>query len=153
MYRDPVFTCPACTRPLRSFNERLVCDACDGIMVSLADLAHAVHDMTSVEPTFAWLKEHPGKRACPRCAATMTECKLEIHLGDDHEKTKPLLDRCSEHGLWFDAEELAAVIEKIASKGFGGGVGRKVVARTTEPRGDGRWSAVFPNRSGGWGGF
>jgi hypothetical protein len=152
-YRDPEWPCPACSKPLRMYRTRLVCDACNGIMVALDDLASAVHDLTSLTPSFAWKSEQPGTRACPQCRATMTACKLIIDLDGAIEHPKPVLDRCEKHGLWFDHEELAMVFEKIATKGFGGAIGRTSKVRDGAPVEMGQWSAVFKNRSGGWGGF
>lgn len=150
-YRDPELTCPACAKPLHTFRERLICDACDGIMLTLPDLAGAIFDMTSIEPTFEWAHEEPGQRACPHCKLAMTKCKLVIHLEQEVERPKPELDRCNLHGLWFDHEELAKVIEKVATKGYGGGIGRKAKMHDG-PAKDGTWSAMFP-KFGGRGGF
>jgi hypothetical protein len=135
------------------YQTRLVCDACNGIMVTLDDLASAVHDLTSLVPRFEWKSEQPGTRTCPVCRATMTACKLIVELDGAHEHPKPMLDRCDTHGVWFDHEELAMVFEKIATKGFGGAIGRTSKPREGIPIDTGRWSAMFKNRSGGWGGF
>jgi Zn-finger nucleic acid-binding protein len=124
-YRDQQLICPACQAPLRAFQTRYICDACQGMMVPLADLGRAIHDMTSLDPTFEFKDDKPGKRTCPHCPQAMTRCKLRVVLDAEVEKPRPELDRCDAHGLWFDDEELAKVFEKVASKGFGGGVGRK----------------------------
>ena len=124
-YRDHHLTCPACNSPLREFQTRLVCDKCDGMLLTLPDLAHAIHDMTSIEPTFEYRDDKPGKRACPHCEQPMTVCKLSVMFEQDVIEPKPTLDRCNEHGIWFDGQELAGVFEKVATKGYGGGVGRK----------------------------
>jgi Zn-finger nucleic acid-binding protein len=121
----PALTCPACQQPLRTYHARLVCDACSGMFITLADLAGTIHEMTSIGPTFALVREHAGTRACPRCQAAMSTCKLEIKLDADIEHPKPELDHCAAHGVWFDDDELALVLEKVATKGFGGDVGRK----------------------------
>ena len=57
--------CPTCANELRAFQQRLVCDACDGIFMPLADLAAGIHDLTSIEPGLTFVDERPGKRACP----------------------------------------------------------------------------------------
>ena len=140
-FRDDFLTCPACAAPLREYQTRQVCDACDGMLLALADLAHAIHDLTSVVPTFEYADEAPGKRSCPRCRQAMTTCKLRVVLDREIEKPRPVLDRCREHGLWFDGEELASVLAKVAGKGFGGGVGRKGPSTPGAPlsRGSGGW--------------
>lgn len=118
-YRDQHLTCPACKATLREFQGRQVCD---GMLLTLKDLAHAIHDLTSVVPTFEYRDEAPGKRLCPRCTQAMTTCKLEVVLDGEIEQPRPELDRCVEHGIWFDGKELASVFEKVANKGYGGGV-------------------------------
>jgi hypothetical protein len=144
-YRDQQLSCPACKATLREYQSRQVCDGCDGMLLALPDLAHAIHDLTSITPTFEYRDEQPGKRGCPKCSATMTTCKLRVVLDTELAEPKPVLDRCTEHGLWFDGEELAGVFEKVASKGFGGGVGRKATREL------GTWRAERPSMaSGGW---
>ncbi len=151
-YRDPERPCPACGKPLRAYQQRLVCDACSGIMVSVADLAAAIEDLTSVVPELAWDHARPSKRACPLCRAAMTACKIAIDIEGDVVHPRPELDRCDAHGVWFDGEELAAVLEKIAGKGHGAKTVSTAGQRTDKPGSDGRWSAMFPY-FGGRGGF
>ena len=134
------------------YQTRLVCDACNGIMVTLDDLASAVHDLTSLVPQFGWKSEQPGTRACPVCRTLMTACKLIVEIEGSHEHPKPVLARCDAHGLWFDHEELAMVFEKVATKGFGGAIGRAAKPREGTPVDPGKWSSTFKSR-GGWGGF
>lgn len=151
-YRDRRLTCPACGATLREFRTRQVCDACDGMLLTLPDLAAAVHDLTSIEPTFEFRDEAPGKRACPDCAAPMSTCKLRIVLDTELADPKPALDRCTEHGLWFDGEELAGVFQKVTGKGFGGGVGRKgPKGGHALERGSGGWRGASGNPEW-WGG-
>lgn len=150
-YRDAKLVCPACDRTLREFRGRLVCDTCDGIMLTVDDLVAGIHDMTSVVATFEWTRETPGTRKCPHCREAMSRCHVIVHLENDLEKPKPELDRCATHGVWFDREELAKVFEKVAGKGYGGGIGRKGPANPSRVD-DGRWSAMFPY-FGGRGGF
>jgi hypothetical protein len=150
-YRDQERSCPACSAPLRLYQDRLCGDACNGIMLTLADLSHAVYDMTSLVPELEWKSEHPGKRSCPECKERMTVCKLVIRLDGHAEHPKPQLDRCTTHGLWFDHEELAAVFATVATKGFGAAVKHKA-ASDGHVGSQGGWSAMF-KYFGGRGGF
>jgi Zn-finger nucleic acid-binding protein len=153
-YRDPELACPACKHTLRAYLTRHVCDGCNGMLLTLADLGAAIHDLTSLEPTFELSHEKPGNRTCPHCRTAMSTCKLQVTLQEEVEHPRPELDRCPAHGLWFDDEELAQVLEKVAGKGFGGGVGRKGGDFAKgEPSNQGGWSAMFKGRSGGWGGW
>ena len=63
------------------------------------------------------------------------------------------LDHCSAHGVWFDATELATVLEKVTGKGYGGGVGRKQVADHGTPNQPNGFVAYFKigGLKGGWG--
>ena len=151
-YRDRQLACPACEKPLREYQQRLVCDACNGIMVSVADLAAAIEDLTSVVPELGWDHVQPGKRACPACRATMTACKIVILLEGETIHPKPELDRCDAHGVWFDHAELAKVLEKVAGKGHGMKTVSTASQRSDKPGSDGSWSAMFPY-FGGRGGF
>lgn len=121
-YRDHLHPCPRCQQGLRVFNERLVCDSCEGLMLTADDLGNAIVELTGLTPQFQIRDEAPGKRACPRCAVPMTTAKLSIELeGSKPTKPGPELDRCAAHGLWFDESELAEVLAPVAGKGFGGG--------------------------------
>lgn len=153
-YRDRELSCPACQQVLRAYQNRLVCDACNGIMVSTDDLAGAIEDLTSVVPQFAWDHEKPSKRACPQCSSAMTVCHIVLDIEGQILHPKPELDRCEAHGVWFDGEELAKVLEKVAGKGHGAKT--QSTAASHLPRAAeaayGRWSAMFP-KFGGRGGF
>ena len=119
-YRTTQRACPSCNAQLRVFRTRLVCDACEGMFAPIADLAHALEDITGVPPTFEFVDERPGKRACPECAHAMTTFHLRIHLERELAKPKPELDRCADHGVWFDTDELVEVFEKARAKHPGG---------------------------------
>ena len=133
-FRDQHRTCPACNAPLREFRSRLVCDACEGMLAPLADLAFAIEEITGVVPAFVYADEAPGKRACPACHAPMSSFKLRLQLEDELVKAAPALDRCAEHGIWFDQDELADVFEVARAKHPGGG-GHRVVHGHAGPPG------------------
>jgi len=137
-YRDQRLACPACNAPLRAYEKRHVCDACDGMFLDLVDLSKAIYDLTSVEPVFEYAGEAPGKRLCPHCGASMSTCKLRVVVETEIAKPRPTLDRCAEHGIWFDGEELATVFQKVHGLGHGSGHPSKAA------------SAVGDRGSGGW---
>jgi hypothetical protein len=130
-FRDHHLSCPACPEAmLREYETRFVCDACHGMLVELPDLGGAIRDLTGVLPALAFFADRPGKRTCPRCPTAMTACRLRITLEDKAIETKPTVDRCEHHGVWFDAEELADVFARVRKKflprgsgGMGGGGG------------------------------
>jgi len=125
--------CPACGdgHPLRSRAlgtsgfSALECGRCAGLFVSekvfdlLEEQARKVADPT---PDAAALRADvrsgppratpagPFYRPCPVCATRMTRFNFEKVSGI-------LLDRCPEHGIWFDATELDATLRFIRSGG------------------------------------
>ncbi len=137
---DLALRCPACKEapPLRSFQTRLVCDTCEGMMLALEDLSRAIDELVQMVPTFEVIDQKPGTRRCPRCEQAMTTCHLRVVLMEEVAKPRPELDRCSEHGLWFDGDELAAVFEKVRAK-MGSGHGGAGAWPTTTTRGVPKW--------------
>lgn len=116
-YRDGDLACPACRDArVRPYRGRHVCDRCDGIQLALSDLGDAILDLTGVDPALAFVDEQPGTRRCPLCKLPMTTCQVRVTLEDEVIKTKPTLDRCTDHGIWFDTDELAAILERVHRK-------------------------------------
>lgn len=64
-------------------------------------------------PTLRFVDVGVGTRVCPRCKTPMTACHLAADFEKKHANTRPTLDRCASHGLWFDADELAKVLEAL----------------------------------------
>ena len=107
-YRSAGYLCPSCPgdAPLREYGSRLVCDACDGILLAVEDFASQVPggEVTVVD-------DGGATRPCPRCLRPMRGCVLVVggrHL--DH----PLV-RCQRDGIWFGDGSLMAVYEEIGS--------------------------------------
>lgn len=121
MYRqDALLPCPSCGEPLRELDHKLCCDACTGIMLSVADLTAALQEHVGAVPmTIQLVESKSSNRSCPRCRAPMTICHLDASFAQEIgtkqrvTHTKPELDRCIEHGVWFDADELATVLEAL----------------------------------------
>jgi hypothetical protein len=99
-------------------------------MLGLVDLTTAIEQLTRIAPEVKFIDDpmrnmgDAGKRRCPHCAAAMTTCRLDVTLLEERPKLKPELDRCEVHGVWFDNEELAKVLEvlrrAVSPKGGGG---------------------------------
>jgi len=124
-YRDQDLVCPACHATLRVFCRRLCCDACDGILLELADLTTSISELTGLDPGIGFLGERLGARVCPHCTRTMSVCRLDVTLMNQRPTLRPALDRCVAHGVWFDATELAKVFEvlhrAVSPHGYRGG--------------------------------
>jgi len=116
-FRDDFAPCPACKSALDPQGRRLACAACGGVFVTETELAEMFvmmdeNDKRSVEARLGRglpgpEVEGPGftpgpeeDRMCPLCATKM----LAVTLEDIP------LERCVEHGIWFDAEELQKVL-------------------------------------------
>jgi len=114
-YRDPeILVCPACEAGLRAFvRGRLCCDACGGVMLPLADLTNAIAEDVGRPPVLAFVDLGRRARKCPRCNELMHESQLTAAVDELQERLEPQLDRCIEHGVWFDADELAKVLEVV----------------------------------------
>ncbi len=150
-HRDAHRACPRCNQQLRAFRERLVCDACSGVMLSFADLAGAIEELTGLWPELLFRSEARGKRPCPHCQEPMTTAKLTIVLENARPiKPDPRLQRCATHGLWFDDEVLARVLAPVAGKGFGGGAAHPRSVRPGRAMGDQR-PFNFKIGGRGWG--
>src|SRR4051812_11159068 len=109
-FRASVLGCPACSVKLRPFAGRLICDTCEGMFTSFADVERAIRELTGVQPVLEFHGDKPSERACPTCAAKMIACHLRVRLEDDTVKLKAELDRCLADGVWFDTEELAELL-------------------------------------------
>jgi Zn-finger nucleic acid-binding protein len=110
-YRDSEpLACPACNAALRSFHERLCCDACGSVMLELDDLVAAITEIIGDGPALKLVHGKPGARACPRCKHAMASCHLDVEITEHHRELKPTLDRCASHGVWFDTDELADIL-------------------------------------------
>jgi hypothetical protein len=125
---------------LREYAGRLVCDACTGLMVTDGDLIAAIKDLTGYDPVLEPSGSKPGTRACPRCPQVMAVCRLRVVVEDKEIEPRPELDRCAAHGIWFDKDELAKVLQKVRGAASGGAAG----GSPAPIRGG------FSNSAGGW---
>ena len=122
MLRDDVPSCPVCVEQAldtvqdvgwHSKDPRYSCGTCNGVLVSEWDvrdlIARAtVHkgDEAAKEIVLAPATTPEPIRQCPRCVTKMTK----------HTLHGIILDRCDEHGYWFDGEELSRVLEKHSAE-------------------------------------
>jgi Zn-finger nucleic acid-binding protein len=121
--------CPACG-PEARLNARslgrpevplLECPRCAGLWLATAvfeDLAARAQELTLPEPApagsgaaSAGARSGGGRyRPCPDCGRLM-------HRRNYGRSSGVLLDSCKDHGVWFDAEELGAVLRWIREGG------------------------------------
>jgi hypothetical protein len=115
MYRAPAHACPACKTELVADDARWSCKVCNGVFVPAAALGATIGATT--DATTGWtIEKHvdpAGRvvppRRCPMCRAQMEQVTLAGCIAPDGPPASIALDRCVEHGVWFDPHELAAV--------------------------------------------
>ena len=97
--------CPGCNAAeLDEAGYTMRCPACDGAWLAEEAVVGILQERTSRLVDLPWQPREPERtdrpRACPTCAQAMDPVKLGTVA----------LDRCATHGVWFDAEELAALL-------------------------------------------
>lgn len=96
--------CPGCSAPLELTADVSRCGSCRGAWLTEDGLRHRLELM---KPG-AVLAQRPGRgaggRRCPACAEPLASIEIE---GIE-------LDRCAEHGVWFDANELSDLLVAVA---------------------------------------
>jgi Zn-finger nucleic acid-binding protein len=104
-HRDQLAACPSCGTGLDPQGARMICSACGGALVPDAQLEAMMNEMSPDDERPLERRLLPGAaapRSCPRCTTAMTP----------HEMYGVTIDRCSAHGVWFDGEELATVLNE-----------------------------------------
>jgi hypothetical protein len=108
-YADRTLRCPACGGGLAFTGDRWGCATCHGVFVHAVALAELVSEMTGQPWELPASIGAPVERACPVCATAMR--------GETVEGVA--IDRCVEHGVWFDDAELGAVLEHAGEPATG----------------------------------
>jgi len=106
--RDEFATCPRCGAALDPEGKRFVCRQGCGVLVTEDELRTLIMDMYAERPDTLELPFEPAQvpepvRTCPRCTTQMTKHVLYMMI----------VDRCGEHGVWFDSDELRGVLAKV----------------------------------------
>ena len=111
MYRDSFTSCPVCpNQALAHRGTVLDCRSCSGTWVPEPIL----HEMTAYmkglwDNSGASFVKNPRKkeqtRGCPECRRGMIQIAIE----------GVAVERCRDHGVWFDREELQTALHRVAS--------------------------------------
>ncbi|MDQ3366836.1 MAG: zf-TFIIB domain-containing protein [Myxococcota bacterium] len=111
--RTPVYPCPSCAASsMREFQDRLVCDKCQGIMMTSEDFASACADLTGEDSPLEISKLEPAEAACPRCTGALSRC--EVKAGTTELRGAFL--RCTTDGLWCSNAVLVAAFARLGRK-------------------------------------
>ena len=99
--------CPSCQTALRQagFTER--CDRCDGAWIPEDVLVGLLQEKASSLVELTWQPRAPAAGAAPEPPRPCAVCEQPMQPVSLSEVA---LDRCTAHGVWFDARELAAVL-------------------------------------------
>jgi len=106
IYRDHTEACPRCAVDLVDAGSVRACTNCQGMWLAADVLTEMVATMQP-EPRWVELDFEPDPRAplaCPTCVKPMATWSL---LGVP-------IDRCDDHGIWFDHDELEQVLRTSA---------------------------------------
>jgi Zn-finger nucleic acid-binding protein len=108
MYRDSFEKCPRCGVELVDARSVRGCRACGGLWVKEPILTEMILTMLPPRPlsrlVLAVIDRSGAPIGCPTC-------------GDGMESTSihdVILDRCTKHGIWFDASELQEALCRVA---------------------------------------
>lgn len=96
-------SCPTCRTPLESAGRTESCPTCDGAWIHEEVLVGMLQESTSALVELPWTARTPDReRGCAACGKPMQSVAL----------ASVALDRCAEHGVWFDKAELAALFHE-----------------------------------------
>ena len=98
-------SCPICHVALTTAGRTERCGKCDGAWIHEDVLVGMMQETASAMVFLPWMPREAGEpeqaRPCAVCARPMQPVSLGAVA----------LDRCVDHGVWFDATELAAVLK------------------------------------------
>jgi Zn-finger nucleic acid-binding protein/uncharacterized protein YbaR (Trm112 family) len=149
VYRTSAFACPVCAHAsLREFQERLVCDECNGMLIGIDDIAASIHELDGSSELLVPDDSEPSSTACPRCRNPMSSCALRL---GQLELTGRFL-RCDRDGIWFPRDAMTAIFARVSRRGGYRGMG--AVGGSSGDRGvTGTHSGGIGNMPSGHGGM
>jgi Zn-finger nucleic acid-binding protein len=105
-YRSLMLHCPRCPSSELSTGKLHRCGTCDGTWIDERELAERVSAMQERPgKSLAWSGHSPRERLpCATCRQPMEPLLLYAVA----------VDRCTQHGVWFDRHELGLVLERSA---------------------------------------
>ena len=105
-FRDEFAGCPRCGNPLDPGADRVNCESCKGVLIADKHVLQVVVDTINQPLDALPLDDRTAREPnliCPACRTPMAPRALYGIA----------VDRCETHGLWFDGEELAQMMEKV----------------------------------------
>ncbi len=96
--------CPTCHVALTAAGRSDRCARCDGAWIHEDVLVGMLQETASGMVFLPWLPREAPEREAARACAVCGKAMQPVSLGS------VALDRCVDHGVWFDALELGAVL-------------------------------------------
>jgi hypothetical protein len=113
VYRNSAIACPNCPgASLREFQQRYVCDECEGLLIGFDDFIAACADLSGDLGTLAYRDDVPTTKPCPLCERALTGCKVTL-AGNETFKLKDDFLRCDRHGLWCGGGVLTRTFARV----------------------------------------
>ena len=94
--------CPVDATPLEQAGRTMTCATCEGAWVSEDALVATLEQRASTLVELPWVERDDKPRPCAECATPMQT----VNLGS------VALDRCAQHGVWFDANEMTTLLRQ-----------------------------------------
>lgn len=98
-------TCPSCQIALTEAGRTVRCARCDGAWIHEDVLVGMLQETASAMVFLPWMPREARDGEPARPCAVCSQAMQPVSLGT------VALDRCTDHGVWFDATELAAVLK------------------------------------------
>jgi Zn-finger nucleic acid-binding protein len=118
-YRTSAFLCPICENAtLRGYQDRLVCDQCQGMQLTDDDFAESIREIDGSKDAIAITDREQTDRKCPQCSLAMKNCKVtlgSLSVGD--------ILHCASHGLWVPRKAMTAAFARASRRGGFTGMG------------------------------
>ena len=127
---DEVLDCPRCDRPLRAVmvGDALLdeCTSCSGLWITQATLRDIL-SRTDQDKMFVALKSLRSERRFKASGRPETdqrfyircpECDAQLQRRQFARISGVVVDVCLEHGVWFDRDELAAIVAFVREGGL-----------------------------------
>lgn len=94
--------CPVDATPLEEAGRTMKCATCEGAWVREDVLVAILEQRASTLVELPWAPREDRPRPCAECGASMQT----VNLGS------VALDRCAQHGVWFDANEMTSLLRQ-----------------------------------------
>lgn len=95
--------CPVDAVPLEEAGQTLRCEKCEGAWVAEEALVAILEQRANTLIELPWAPREDKPRPCAVCSTPMQT----VDLGSVQ------LDRCAQHGVWFDANELTTLLRQV----------------------------------------